>query len=327
MINFRYHLVSLVAVFLALAVGIVMGSTVIDRAIVDGLRNRIDQVEANADARREENQRLESEMSRLDRYIDASAPFAVTDRLRDRDVMVFALAGTDEAPLREAVDLIRVAGGRTSGIVWIEDDWTLEDEDVLQQVAAIAGVVSTDPKVVRTAAWEDLATAMQPVVANVSDPVDPTTEPPVPTTVPATSPDLVDQLIRAGVLRFETVGDGNAVIGPLAGTDVLVVANSQLNEDSAALLLTVLQSLARSDVPTVAAEVFRTEKGGADRGDGMAVVHDDRELAAAVSTVDAFELVEGRVAAVLALSDAQRGVIGRYGYGPDTQPLPEWSQP
>ena len=40
MINFRFHIASLIAMFLALALGVVMGSTVIDRAIVDGLRDR-----------------------------------------------------------------------------------------------------------------------------------------------------------------------------------------------------------------------------------------------------------------------------------------------
>lgn len=60
MINFRYHVVSLVAVFLALAVGIVMGSTVIDRAIVDGLRNRIDTANKNTEEKRAENDQLKT---------------------------------------------------------------------------------------------------------------------------------------------------------------------------------------------------------------------------------------------------------------------------
>ena len=50
MINFRFHLVSLIAVFLALALGVVMGSTVIDRAVVNGLENRIKHVENKAEA-------------------------------------------------------------------------------------------------------------------------------------------------------------------------------------------------------------------------------------------------------------------------------------
>ncbi|MSZ30566.1 MAG: copper transporter, partial [Actinobacteria bacterium] len=52
MINFRFHVVSIVAVFLSLALGIMIGSTVVDRAIVASLRNQIERVEANADAQR-----------------------------------------------------------------------------------------------------------------------------------------------------------------------------------------------------------------------------------------------------------------------------------
>jgi len=37
MINFRFHLVSLIAVFLALGLGILVGSTVVDQVIVDRL--------------------------------------------------------------------------------------------------------------------------------------------------------------------------------------------------------------------------------------------------------------------------------------------------
>ena len=46
MINFRFHIVSLIGIFLALALGIVIGAGVIDRGIVDTLDNRLDNVEA-----------------------------------------------------------------------------------------------------------------------------------------------------------------------------------------------------------------------------------------------------------------------------------------
>ena len=42
MINFRFHLVSLVAVFLAIGVGVAMGASFVDRATVDTLRSRVD---------------------------------------------------------------------------------------------------------------------------------------------------------------------------------------------------------------------------------------------------------------------------------------------
>ena len=38
MIDFRYHLVSIVAVFLALAIGIVVGSTALKPAVLSGLQ-------------------------------------------------------------------------------------------------------------------------------------------------------------------------------------------------------------------------------------------------------------------------------------------------
>ena len=63
MINFRFHLVSLVAVFLALAVGVVMGYGVLGQPTVETLENRIDTVEANADARRAENDLLKADIA------------------------------------------------------------------------------------------------------------------------------------------------------------------------------------------------------------------------------------------------------------------------
>ena len=42
MINFRFHVVSLIAIFLALALGVVIGAGVIDRGVVDTLDNRLD---------------------------------------------------------------------------------------------------------------------------------------------------------------------------------------------------------------------------------------------------------------------------------------------
>ena len=45
MINLRYHIVSIIAVFLALAIGVVMGSTVIARSELDLLHNRQNDLE------------------------------------------------------------------------------------------------------------------------------------------------------------------------------------------------------------------------------------------------------------------------------------------
>ena len=48
MVTFRFYLVSTVAFFLAMAVGVVVGS-VLDEGLVTSLENRLDTVEANLD--------------------------------------------------------------------------------------------------------------------------------------------------------------------------------------------------------------------------------------------------------------------------------------
>ena len=58
MINFRFHVVSLIAIFLALALGVVIGAGVIDRGVVDTLNSRLDRVEAKSDRIQSENDKL-----------------------------------------------------------------------------------------------------------------------------------------------------------------------------------------------------------------------------------------------------------------------------
>ena len=62
MLNLRYHVVSLVAVFLALGIGVIMGATVIDRVTVDQLRNRLDSVESSVRQTRRDNDRLAAQL-------------------------------------------------------------------------------------------------------------------------------------------------------------------------------------------------------------------------------------------------------------------------
>ena len=63
MIHFRFHIVSIIAVFLAIAIGTVMGATFVGRGVIDRLQNRIDKVEGDANGR----QRRERGARRSDR--------------------------------------------------------------------------------------------------------------------------------------------------------------------------------------------------------------------------------------------------------------------
>ena len=139
MINFRFHLVSLVAVFLALTVGIVVGATVVNHAIVNGLNHRIDTVEKNADTQRSENRVLSANAKQLESYLETAAPYVVEGRLTAVPVVVVAEHGVDRDTVRALATLLQDAGAQTPAIVWLQSKWLLDKPEDRAELAAIVG--------------------------------------------------------------------------------------------------------------------------------------------------------------------------------------------
>src|SRR5437868_9651148 len=73
MVSFRFFLVSIIAVFLALAVGITMGATVIDKATVDLLRSQIRATNARADGTKRQNDDLGNQLRRATEFESSAA--------------------------------------------------------------------------------------------------------------------------------------------------------------------------------------------------------------------------------------------------------------
>ena len=61
MIDFRYHLVSIVAIFLALALGIVLGSTTLSNSVGDTLRKQVSSATRSAQEARVQQRQLHKE--------------------------------------------------------------------------------------------------------------------------------------------------------------------------------------------------------------------------------------------------------------------------
>src|SRR5688500_5906847 len=103
MINFRYHLVSLTAVFLALAAGLRIGAGGVERAPVDGLEGQLRDVDARREATNAENDQLRGDLGRWGDFSQELGGRAVEGRLVG--VPLF-LVGTRGVP-GEAVDGLR----------------------------------------------------------------------------------------------------------------------------------------------------------------------------------------------------------------------------
>jgi hypothetical protein len=121
-ISLRYHIVSLVAVFLALALGIVVGSTVLQEGTVSVLRATSERVRQESERNSRENVALKQEQARLQSFGATVLPELVQDRLKGRSVV---LVDTDkvDSGLRDGVrKVLEDAGARVDGQVTFADE-------------------------------------------------------------------------------------------------------------------------------------------------------------------------------------------------------------
>ncbi len=312
MINFRFHIASLIAVFLALALGIVMGATVVNRAIVDRLNSRIDTVEKNANARKTESDQLRGQVGQLQGYIDGTKDFAVSSRLEGSTLATIATRGVDGDAVKQTVMLAQQAGARAPGIIWLEGKLSLSDENALRQLGELLGKAGQNAKATRDEAWNAFASRM----ANGGG-------------AAANGRDLLTALADAGYISFEPVGnqgDGFSAASFSTG-DVRVLlidgTTGQVNGNEVVAPLT--NALVTNRLRVVVGEVFEQQDRGPKRGAMLTPIRGSDGLKQAVSTVDDLDQVEGRVATVLALADLNRNVVGQYGYGTGaTKSAPEW---
>jgi hypothetical protein len=86
-ISLRYHIVSLVAVFLALALGIVVGSTVLQEGTVSVLRATSERVRQESERNSRANVALNQDIARLQTFGAAVLPELVQNRLKGRSVV------------------------------------------------------------------------------------------------------------------------------------------------------------------------------------------------------------------------------------------------
>ncbi|MDQ3466373.1 MAG: copper transporter, partial [Actinomycetota bacterium] len=110
MISFRYHLVSLISVFLAIALGIVIGTTQLNGAVLDGLRDQVDGLSDDKRALEGRSQTLQSQLSEGDSFGEAVAPVLVADTLPGATVLVVLTADVDAGVVDRTTTLIEAAG-------------------------------------------------------------------------------------------------------------------------------------------------------------------------------------------------------------------------
>ena len=297
MVSFRFHLVSLIGVFLALGIGIAVGATVVDQAIVDQLENRVDTVDNRARATNAANDRLRHDIGRWEEFADQAGDELVEGRLVGTDVLVVGVQGIDREPVERLRESIVAAGGRLQGTVWFTSRLKLDEPAQVNALSELLVVAPGPADLVRRTLLERLARQWSA----------------------GAGPNLLEALKNAGFVDVEIPAGSPATI-PAPGTRFVVVSGVKAdvpNEQLAGPFATALATEAPTRVLAAEAGRDATDKVPAERAVFVGPLRADGDVSARLSTLDNLESYRGRIAAVLALDDlGPQGKVGHFGVGP-----------
>ncbi len=117
MIDFRYHLVSIVAVFLALAVGIVLGSTELRGAALSALDRTSSSLSSKLDAANNENTALQQQVQGDRQFASAAEPVLLKNLLEGKRVLIITTPGAPSTVVNGVKTGLSDAGATISGQV------------------------------------------------------------------------------------------------------------------------------------------------------------------------------------------------------------------
>lgn len=335
MINLRYHIVSIVAVFLALGIGVAMGTSFIDGVIVNQLESRVEDLETSRDDAEEEAEQLREALA-ADEAADTvfqvvGSGSLFTRRLDGVPVMIFAADGVDDADIALARRALASSAADYGGVVTISEAFDLEDPDRREVLARVLRVdddpeSETDPlreELSRRLGLTLLPEAPLPgaVVAGsrqvdvaaavLADPADPPLGP-VPDVL-GPGDDLLSDLLAAGFVAYDPSGVISPDLGrlPRAGSRFLLIGSPESGAAALDVMELIVLQLLRAEPPPVVVASTAVAEPGEDpfldrfRGDGA--------FAGAESTVDGLADLQGVSAAVLALDGI--GLLAPDDYG------------
>lgn len=145
MIDFRYHLVSIVSIFMALAVGIVLGAGPLKEDIGNTLTSEVKNLRADKASLRGELDSAEKGTKARDEFTTASNRSLLAERLKDTTVTLVVLPGADANLVKSTQSTLASAGAVVGSTISVQDNWVDPDKAAFratlgQQLASQVGV-------------------------------------------------------------------------------------------------------------------------------------------------------------------------------------------
>ncbi|MGH2828453.1 MAG: copper transporter [Actinomycetota bacterium] len=312
MIDFRYLLVTVVGIFLALTIGIALGAGFLGEPLRKNLQNRIETVEGEVQEQRGQIAQLNDQNDEISAFVQAAEPWTIENRLVGRDVVLFTIEGADGGVIGGTIDTLESAGAAVVTEINLGEKLAIENEPVANELATIVDSVASEKQGVML----DAASALGEEAASLSSNGESLTPDGEPSTQESYG-DLLGLLEEKDFISVPRRSDQNDLI-PRNASFVIAGGNATPRPFEVPAFVTRLAlDLAEGNNHVVVTE------SSSSQWDMVDSIRNDTDADTLVSTVDVGELSRGHVAVVLSLAGSTSEAPGHYGNSEGTLPLPD----
>ena len=308
MVDFRYLLITVVAIFLALTVGIALGAGFLGEPLREGLEHSVDSVRRDNNKLTDQVAQLRDDIGERQTFAERLEPVVTDNVLAGRPFVLLSFDGTDGKVTDSIRRGLEESGANLVTTVSFSDKLALASRPERDQIATIVESISDQPDKLR----DEVAGRIGQLSSSVAgSDLQQTNE-----SVARRLDDLLGQLQDAGYAAIESVEDATVPGG--AGFLIAGGATEQPPFPAAPFAERLGIALTNGGATTMVLESTDSVWGM------VSMVRDSGEANSEVSTVDQIETVQGRIAMVLGLSCPSADGAGHFGVGADaTELLPE----
>jgi hypothetical protein len=301
MIDFRYHLVSIVAVFLALAIGIVLGSTELQGDTIDALRSTSNLLKSELNATSAQRDSYAAQVGADQQFLQTAEPRLLANELPGMKIVLVTEPGASSAVISGIKQAAGLAGASVTGEVALQPAFN-----------DLSGATQSSLCTLNT----DLASTSQATLATPSDQQ---------TGCQADAAQLIATAIVATTTAGQTQGlsaaEGKTLLASYAQGGYLTTSDTPWDRGTLAVIVTpatvptdgqndpasqVLLVVAQEFASLSAATVVAGSTAGSGAGSAISVLRSS-SVSSQVSTVDNADTTIGQVSTIWALANQLDG--------------------
>ncbi|MFN8102523.1 MAG: copper transporter [Mycobacterium sp.] len=303
MISLRQHAISLAAVFLALAIGVVLGSGVLSDTLLSGLRDQKKDLQGQIAQLTDEKNALNEKLAAADDFNTQMSGRMVHDALAGKTVVLIRTPDADDDDIKALSRVLGQAGSSITGTIALTQEFV--DANSAEKLRSVVNspILPAGTQLNTTLVDQGSQAGDLLGIALLAD-----RNPDAPKVDDTQRETVLAALRDTGFLTYDPDKFG-------AADAALIVTGGALGDDAGNQGASVAR-LAAAMAPHGAGTLLAGRDGAATGTAALAVLRSDPSLAAAVSTVDNVGSESGRITAVLALQDLINGAhSGQYGIG------------